>query len=151
MHIHLDRKVISPLVLGRMIDFLNRPENKKLVETIGERTLNNYCVAQAHYSWGNALDDRSMDRHVVLNLQKRVTAEFRFFKSPTTYLSFAKNIEFVWALWNFYQTGWINYPPKESRNHKLFLDYIKQTNHSRTDSRNKSPHLYQFLKQKGAI
>ena len=121
MHIHLDRKVISPLVLGRMIDFLNLADNRLFVESIGERPLNEYCSANELYSWGRALDDNSMNRHTVLNLQKRVTAEFRFFKSPVNYLSFAKNIEFIWMLWNFYQTGWINYPPQKSRNSKIFL------------------------------
>ena len=150
MHIHLDRKSVSPLTLGRMVDFMNLKSNLSFVELVAERKLTGYCRQDETLSWGAALTGNT-ERHVTLNLQKKITAEFRIFQSPLTFLSFAKNLEFVLALRYYMTAGQLNLTPRESRNYENFITFIKQKNHSKTDSRNEFPHLFSFLKQKGAL
>ena len=153
MHIHLSKALVSLLTTARMIDFMHLPSNREFIEVIGERKLNSYCNQDPNRSFGFILEDNAQaaSRSVTLNIAKQNTMEFRIFKAPIQYLSFAKNIEFVLALTKFMTAGWTKFTPHESRKFPRFIEYIKDTNHSRELSRNTYPHLYTFLKEKGVL
>jgi hypothetical protein len=152
MHIHLDRKVVTPLTIGRMLDFLNQEVNKEFIEVISERPLTGYC-AQRGYNWGHVLPGfvEGVQRSTVLNLKKEPTIEFRLFQAPVKFQSFIKNLEFVQSMIQFFQAGWTQYTPKESRNWQVFRDFLKERNKSRNEARNLSPNLVAHLKEKGAL
>ena len=155
MHVHVDRKALSPLLLARMVDFMHNGENKEFIELVAERALNNYCNQDISRSFGYILshgdNDRNDSRSVTLNLCKEATVEFRIFLTPLTYPTFCKNVEFVTELINYLRTGTLLLTPKQTRHWNRFATYIKDNNHSRKVERNQSEHLATFLKDKGAI
>lgn len=151
MHIHLDRNALSPLMLGRMVEFMHNPANKTFIETIGERPCNNYSN-QTGMGYRHVLEkDVGGTRYHTLNISPEKTVEFRIFKAPATYASFVKNLEFVVALLQYFRTGWTNNVPKEGKKFELFLDYLKKGNRSRLEARNESPYLFTYLKEKRVL
>lgn len=147
MHIHLDRKATTPLMLGRMVEFLNNPDNKEFLETIGERTFNTYCN-QTGLNYRSVLDKQGGARYTTLNILPAKTVEFRFFKAPITYESFVKNLEFVIALLQYFRTGMTTVHPKEGKKISCFMDFLKQHNRSKLEARNENHYLMAFLKDR---
>ena len=145
MHVHLDRNALSPLMLGRLVDFMHNPDNKDYLENIAERRLIHYC-AQIGLGYRNVLERSPVNRYASLNIAPANTVEFRIFKSPSTYESFIKNLEFIQALVQFFRTGWTSITPKEGRKFPIFLDYLKSENRSKLEARNTSHFLMQHLK-----
>ena len=151
MHIHLDRNALSPLMLGRMVDFMHNPDNKEFIEVIGERACNNYSQ-QSQMGYRHVLEQNSGgSRYHTLNISPKNTVEFRIFKSPSTYTQFAKNLEFVVALLQFFRTGWTNIVPKDGRKFTIFLDYLRKENRSKLEERNTSHNLVAYLKEKRVL
>ena len=151
MHIHLDRNALSPLMLGRMVEFMHNPDNKEFIEVIGERACNTYSQ-QSGLGYRHVLEgDHSGTRYHTLNISPKNTVEFRIFKSPATYGQFAKNLEFVVALLQFFRTGWTNIVPKEGKKFALFLDYLRKENRSKLEERNMSHNLVAYLKEKRVL
>jgi hypothetical protein len=88
-------------------------------------------------------------RYSTLNIAPNKTVEFRFFKSPDTYASFVKNLEFVLALLQYFRTGSTSVRPKEGRNYTMFSAYIKSETRSKLEARNPYHYLAAYLKEKG--
>ena len=103
MHVHISRKGMSPLALGKMLKFMQSKYNKEFLQLIAGREDNNYCklgtdpMISAHF---RGLEN---ERYRGLNLQNENTAEVRIFRTPDTMDKFIKNIEFVTALTDFVQ------------------------------------------------
>lgn len=97
MHVHISRKDLSVLTVGKMTAFLNLKDNLRFIEAIAGRTLNSYCKQ----------DDRTVSyplvvgagaRYNALNLNNRDTVEIRIFSTPETYEEFSYKLEFAEAL-----------------------------------------------------
>ena len=151
MHIHLDRNALSPLMLGRMTEFMHNPNNKDFIQVVGERVFNTYSN-QLGLGYRNVLDSSNGgSRYGTLNLCPQQTVEFRIFKSPKTFPSFIKNLEFVVALVQYFRTGITSTIPKEGKKYEVFLDYLKKENRSKLEARNTSHYLTKYLKEKGIL
>lgn len=151
MHIHLDRNALSPLMLGRMTEFMHNPNNKDFIQAVGERAFNTYST-QLGLGYRNVLDSSNGgSRYGTLNLCPQKTVEFRIFKSPKTFPSFIKNLEFVVSLVQYFRTGGTSVIPKEGKKYEVFLDYLKKENRSKLEARNTSHHLTMYLKEKGIL
>jgi len=150
MHVHLDRNALSPLMLGRMVDFMHNPDNKGFIELVGERPCNTY-TDQRGLSYQHVLESRGVSRYSTLNIAPKNTVEFRIFKTPSTYASFVKNLEFVMALVQYFRTGANNIAPKQGRLLSFFLEYLKKENRSKLEARNTSHYLVTYLKEKRAL
>ena len=151
MHIHLDRNALSPLMLGRMVDFMHNPDNKGFIQAVGERAFNTYS-AQHGLGYQTVLGRQSAGpRYSTLNLCPSATVEFRIFKTPETYPQFVKNLEFVVALLQYFRTGYTSIVPKEGRKYERFLEYLRKENHSKLEARNPSHYLVEYLKEKGVL
>ena len=106
MHIHLSKKSFGTWQLYRFIKFFI--DNKEFVTAISQRKIDNLnrwatieeettdeVIYKAKRKSGNN------KRYVAVNLQNDKTIELRLFRGTLNYLSFMKNIEFCYALFNF--------------------------------------------------
>jgi hypothetical protein len=126
IHIHLTKKCFTTWQLYRFIKFFL--DNRDFVTAISQRNIeqlerwatieeesNDSIVYKAKKKGGNSR------RYSAVNLQNDRTIEIRIFRGTLNYLSFLKNIEFCYALFNF------------SRDVKettvaAFKEYIEQSN-----------------------
>ncbi len=126
IHIHLSKKCFSTWQLYRFIKFFI--DNRDFVTSISQRNIeqlerwatieeeaDSSIIYKAKKKSGNNR------RYSAVNLQNDKTIEIRIFRGTLNYLSFLKNIEFCYALFNF------------SRDIKettvaAFKEYIEQSN-----------------------
>ena len=106
IHIHLSKKCFSTWQLYRFIKFFL--DNRDFVTAISQRKIeqlerwatieeesNDSIIYKAKKKSGNSR------RYSAVNLQNDKTIEIRIFRGTLNYLSFLKNIEFCYALFNF--------------------------------------------------
>jgi hypothetical protein len=95
MHVHVNRKAISALTLGKMLAFVNSEENRRLVEHIAQRRQSGYAGLFPK-KIVNGKDTES-DRYDALHVSYH-TIEFRIFKGNLRPDRILKNIEFCHAV-----------------------------------------------------
>lgn len=115
IHVHVSKAALSPLQLGKMLTFINDPNNQGFVHRVAGRAANTYSnFAAKKVTYGYQLDpnladamaNRGVDvnlgreeRYSALNIQTgKPTVEFRIFRSNVAKAGFMKNLEFVHAL-----------------------------------------------------
>lgn len=102
LHVHLSKKHMSALTLGKMAYFLNYRANQALVEAVAGRRSTSYArfdeasVARV----GLAALHRS-EKYRVFNTGKTATAELRIGASTTNKVELLGRIEFAHAVWAF--------------------------------------------------
>lgn len=104
MHVHIDRRKMSALSIGKLIAFVQQKSNQPFIEKIAGRKSCNYSLL------GNDLSVTSFhrgaasyNRYLGMNTKNKDTAELRIFKTPSTFSEFRKNMEFTSALTSFVQ------------------------------------------------
>jgi hypothetical protein len=137
-HVHVNKRALTPLVIGKMLVFLNNVSTRRFVEVVGQRQPNSYCRASA-----KKISDskKRTEKYEVLNI-KGSTVELRFFKGNLNPKRVLKNLEFTHALVMFCRQCSI----KDSENHRAFLAYITSAAHKAT-----YPNLIEFLTAKGVL
>lgn len=137
MHVHINRRAISPLTLGRMLVFMNAVDNSAFLTTIAQRPISE-CVDWCKMEYRKKLTDGarhklSRDRYVILNV-KDATVECRMFKSTLKLERFYKNLEFCDALVN-----WCASVGPSGLNTARFCDFV-------ATRRGVYPHLHKFIR-----
>lgn len=137
MHVHVSRAPLSQLQIGKMLVFLNAPENDALVVKIAGRRNSSWAKIEK-----KKLTDvrHSPDRYSALNLTNSRTIEFRIFKGTLNYIAFLKNIEFCKALVDFCAPS--SRGIAEATSGKAFLEWVSHKDY---------PNLYQWLVNRGLI
>lgn len=103
MHVHIDKKKLSYLSIGKIINFVQKQNHKSFIEKLAERPENRYTILgkntpiSAYFIQTNDLDSR----YNGVNTTNDNTIEIRIFKTPSTFQRFQKNMEFVIALVEF--------------------------------------------------
>jgi len=97
MHVHISRKPLGMLGVGKMTYFLNKETNKHKLELIGGRKLNSYCNQDSSRTYTYNLG-KGGARYNILNLNNEATVEIRMFASPKNFEEFKCRIEFAEAL-----------------------------------------------------
>jgi hypothetical protein len=94
-HIHLSKRAIGPLTLGKLLVFMNAERNRSFLEAIACRPagFNHFCTKKV-------TDQGNSDRYEVLNVTDS-TVEFRLFKSNLYGRAILKNHEFAVAAVRF--------------------------------------------------
>lgn len=99
MHVHVSRTALSALQVGKLLVFVNNPENKKFVEKMAGR---------AESSWSKFHSKKLTDgvrhgpeRYEAINTMNARTIEFRIFRGTINKARFFSNLEFVDALVKF--------------------------------------------------
>jgi hypothetical protein len=89
-HIHVGRRSITPLTLGKLGVFMNQPSNHKFLELVAQRAqhYNSFEVGK------KIAGRRNRERHSVLNVTE-YTVEFRLFRANLLGTAILKNYEFV--------------------------------------------------------
>jgi hypothetical protein len=141
MHVHISRKPLSQLTLGKMAEFLNRLDNKDFIHHIAGRIDNNYAK-QDHsrnvtYPWKNQRSGG--DRYNALNLQNQNTVEIRLFATPMDYKTFAMRLQFCQALVDYCQPAQSKEPLKQQTHYGSFLNWVRLERYS-------YPELHSHLK-----
>lgn len=124
MHVHVSRKPLSVLTVGKLTEFMNREDNVKFITHIAGRSPNNYCKQQAartvSFPW---LNQSSSERYNALNLNNKDTIEFRIFSTPLTYEEFASKVQFCQALVDYCKPAASSLPLKQHTSHHGFIDW----------------------------
>lgn len=147
MHVHISRKYLTPLQMGKMIVFINNPNNKKFIELIAGREIkgNKWCYTNEaltpSYGSKKIRNKRGYDSLAVKFSYKK-TIEFRIFYSTVNRNIFLKNIEFCHALTKFCRTCFMSINGAQSIENfcRFVFDWKKDY-----------PHLYLFLKDNNKI
>lgn len=189
MHVHIGREAFfSPLHLGKMMAFYNAPFNRNFIVDVAGRESATYARMDADhnalqaailkvpnsnarkYSIMNAAikgtDDRGVDRHVAINLNRSTTVEIRIFRGNVSKIGFFKNLEFVDSVVEYSKILKYRTPTtQELALHKKrlavgskgqemdmfgldFKDYLRWVE---TDKFNKYPNLKIWLHKKGYL
>jgi hypothetical protein len=125
MHVHISRKPLSQLTLGKMTEFLNRPENKLFIGFIAGRIDNQYARMDSGrnvtYAWRNK---NGGDRYNALNLNNQNTVEVRLFATPMNYKEFASRLQFVQALVDYCMPAQSNESLKKQTHYEAFIGWL---------------------------
>lgn len=101
MHVHVSRKPLSVLTIGKMTEFMNLPENKQYLERVAGRWSDRFA-GQEHRSVTFAFTNQSGgERYNALNLRNKHTVEFRIFASTRNYDEFVMRLEFCEAVTHY--------------------------------------------------
>lgn len=126
MHIHISRKPLNYFTVGKMAEFLNRPDNKTFIELIAGRSLNNYCQLDAQrkvtYPF---IKGRDGARYNTLNLNNEATVELRIFKTPESYEEFAAKLQFAEALTDYCKPCAVSHNLKQLTSAGAFTTWVK--------------------------
>ena len=101
MHVHLARAAISDLTLGKMLVFLNKPDNIGFVERIAGRSHNTYARLHPKRFGDAKLSGSETPHYDALNVSSHTegkTVELRIFRSNVSRGGFMKNLDFTHAL-----------------------------------------------------
>jgi hypothetical protein len=104
IHIHVSRKPLSQLQQGKMLVFINHPDNKGFVEAVAGRDTSHWASISPK-KHAEAKLTRSPQRYSAINLSAN-TMEFRIFRGTVKYRHIIRNIEFVDAICDFSLPNW---------------------------------------------
>lgn len=80
LHIHYSKHSISTTARGRLIAFMNNPNNEPLICSIAGRMRNTYCGTRENLRMSSAVNDGGTDHYSATNLCNPCTDEIRVFK-----------------------------------------------------------------------
>jgi hypothetical protein len=138
MHVHVSRKPLSMLTIGKMTSFLNRKSNKEFIAYIAGRIDNHFARMDTSRTVTFPLMGNG-DRYNALNLQNSATVEFRIFSTPKNWSEFASRLEFCQALTDYCQPCQVSGPLSQLSEHTSFINWLK-------DKRKLFPELTSHLK-----
>lgn len=96
MHVHINKAALSALTVGKMLVLINSDSMRGLVETVAQRSANNYAQRKAK-KITDALGEG--EHYDALNIgTEHDTLELRIFRGNTRHSRIMKNIEFAHAL-----------------------------------------------------
>jgi hypothetical protein len=125
MHVHVSRRPLSVLTVGKITAFMNNEDNKTFITKIAGRSPNNYCRQDIYRSFSYPLThSNGGDRYNTLNLQNRETIEFRIFSTPLNYEEFASKVQFCQAIVEYCKPAAIAAKLDVIKNYKTFLGWL---------------------------
>lgn len=138
MHVHINRKALSPLTLGKMLVFYNDERMNRYICMIAQRQSNGYSTRKDK-AITDALED-NRDRYERLNMNRRIgTVEVRIFRGNLRVERILKNIEFVDASVNYCRQCSI----EDASSWHHFAEWLRLQ--TRT-----YPHLIAYLRERSA-
>lgn len=91
-HVHISRKSAGPYTWGKVLQFVNDPINRRLVETVAQRSGSSWAAISPK----KISDIRGyIGRYQAINIENSHTIEFRIFRGSHRYDRVMKNIEFA--------------------------------------------------------
>ena len=124
MHVHVSRKPLSMLTVGKLTEFMNRPDNKNFITHLAGRQLNGYCNQSDRTLSYPLVNIRGGQRYNTLNLCNTDTIEFRIFSTPLTYDDFASKVQFCQAIVDYAKPCNLAASLKEQTYYKTFINWV---------------------------
>ena len=101
MHVHVSRRPLSVLTVGKMTEFMNNPDNKNYLEKVAGRWSNRFAGQDKRSVTYAFRNQGGGERYNALNLRNRETVEFRIFASTRSYDEFIMRLEFCEAVTHY--------------------------------------------------
>lgn len=127
MHVHINRKPLSTLQIGKMIAFIHASKNCDFINRIAGREGNQYSrFGAGDMTFRHAKQEyyRNLPKQRGMNLHHPTTVEIRIFKGTKDKNIFFKNLEFCDALVNFTLPSCTSIP--DSQKIDSFVEFIRQ-------------------------
>jgi hypothetical protein len=125
MHVHISRKPLSQLTIGKLIEFLNRLDNKDFIHHIAGRIDNRYARMESDRTITFLRKNRhGGNRYNALNLNNEKTIEVRLFATPMNYKEFATRLQFVQALVDYCSPAQSNESLKKQTHYQAFMHWL---------------------------
>lgn len=136
MHVHVDRRKMGEMQLGKLLAFLYKKENIPWIETIAGRdySRNTYCKAEKERKVTDNFHSRqefytkrvrdSAGKYEALNTSPTDTIEFRIFSPPKDAKTLYMRLEFVQALFDWTLPGVCSV--KEAADIDSFKGFVKK-------------------------
>ena len=121
LHIHINKKALTPLEVGKLLVFINDKKNARFIEDIAGRSMGRWCKSET-----KKISDgqyRSDDRYEAVNTVPSKTVELRIFKSNVSEHGFMRALEFTDALVHYLKQSSMR---EQSLSYKSFLSYIRK-------------------------
>jgi hypothetical protein len=138
MHIHVRKKALTGLQIGKMLCFVNSVGNRSFIEEVAGRSSNNYSRLIGTKKVGDGKHE-SPDRREGLNVTS-FSCEFRIFRGTLKRESWHKNLEFVQALVEFCKPA--DRSIHEAVRHDKFVEWV-------APQHKKYPHLHAWMVARG--
>jgi hypothetical protein len=118
LHIHISRKPLTQLTIGKMLVFINNPDNQDKIVAIAGRSSNKWATISP-----KKITDikKQTSRYEAINLQNNDTVEFRIFASTVDPKLILARLEFVHAL-----TIWVKDQSMLSLGWNIFISYVRE-------------------------
>ena len=146
LHIHVSRDSISPLVLGKFVNFINKTRNATFINKIAGRQATEYSrraegikISDAAKGLTNSF--ASGNRYTAVNTNNFNTVEVRIFTAPLKVELLWANLEFVKALLDFENQTSL----AESEDARAFVEFVRKS------GRASYPNLLDFMASKSII
>jgi hypothetical protein len=135
IHVHINRRALSTLTMGKMLMVINAPEMQQLVAVVAQRAASQW----SHRAFTKISDGKKVvgSHYDALNTAtNKGTCELRIFRGNLRWERVMKNLEFTEALCLYSQEQSM----QRLRDPKLMIEWIN-------DHRGEYPHLVKFLAQ----
>lgn len=139
IHIHVSRRPLSDLWVGRMLVLINADKMQPVVHAVAGRSSSSYTKYIKKNLTDATPDNRSCDRYEALNTSGDHTIEFRIFRGTLEPAGFMKNIEFVEAVLAYCKPA--SRSLRDIDNPERFIEFVAK-------SRKDYPALHAFLQAK---
>jgi len=137
MHVHINRRALTALQIGKMLVFVNSEKNNSKLERIFQRTQNDYCESITK-KITDVRKSRRSGRTERLNVSGDMTVELRAFKANLRYERVMKNLEFCHAMVIFCR----DVSMRNIENWRAFTAFV-------ATRRKTYKYLYAFMHEKG--
>ena len=125
MHVHISRRPLSQLTIGKLTEFLNRLDNKQFIGHIAGRIDNAYARMDSERTIIFPRKNRhGGDRYNALNLNNEKTIEVRLFATPMNYKEFASRLQFVQALVDYCSPAQSSESLKKQTHYESFMYWL---------------------------
>jgi len=131
MHVHISRTALSQMGAGKLVEFMNRDDNKKFIKLIAGRDPTNYQRQDESYDIKKPFKIHKgfdgADRYNFINLQNKKTIELRIFASPKNTNEFKVRMQFVKAMISYCQPAALTGTLKEQTSFSSFITWLENT------------------------
>jgi hypothetical protein len=140
MHVHISKKPLSVLTIGKITEFLNRESNKDFIKSVAGR-ISSYAQIDPYKTVTYPFVMGAGHRYSAVNLNNSDTIEIRIFATPENFYQFAYRFEFCKALVDYCMPAGVSVKSLKDLTHfETFTNWVKQ-------NRPFYPNLYKFVQQ----
>lgn len=136
LHIHYSKHSISTLARGRLVAFMNNPNNEPLICAVAGRVRNTYCGTRDSLRLSNAINDTGTDHYSATNLCNQHTDEIRVFKGTLNLKRVLLYLDFTDSMMDY-----CSQPILSASRGKSFIHYKEFV----LANENKWPYLHRYF------